>query len=173
MLVFDLDPGPGTDIRACAEVSLWLRDFLALQKLESFPKTSGSKGLQVYVPLNTPVTFVQTKSFARATAEVLTQQHPDQVLFRMEKRLRAGKVFIDWSQNDRHKTTVCVYSLRAKERPTVSMPVTWHELQKVSKNGPPERLSFESTEAVNRVKKLGDLFGPVLTLKQKLPPSSR
>ena len=169
MMVFDLDPGAGVDILGCAAVALWLREFLAERKLECFAKTSGSKGLQVYVPLNTPVTYMETKGFARATAETLTQQHPENVLFRMEKKLRKGKVFIDWSQNDRHKTTVCAYSLRAKERPTVSTPVTWEEIKKALKAGDPQCLSFESEDTLKRVSKSGDLFEPVLKLKQKLP----
>src|SRR5690606_8215417 len=124
MVVFDLDPGPPANIVQCAEVALWLRERLAGMKLNCFAKTSGSKGLQLYVPLNTPVTYEQTKSFARALAEELQTAQPERVVARVEKRLRAGKVFVDWSQNDRHKATVCVYSLRAKERPTVSTPVT-------------------------------------------------
>ena len=128
MMVFDLDPGPPADIVACCRVGLWLRDLFEQLGLESFAKTSGSKGLQVYVPLNDPVTYDDTKPFARAVAELLEKQHPKQIVSRMTKSLRGGKVLIDWSQNDEHKTTVCVYSLRAKERPTVSTPVTWDEV---------------------------------------------
>src|SRR4030095_4838872 len=169
MMVFDLDPGPGADILNCGRAALWVRDFFQQRKLLCFPKTSGSKGLQVYVPLNTPATFARTKMFARSLAERLTQQHPDEVLARMEKRLRSGKVFIDWSQNDRHKTTVCAYSLRAKERPTVSTPLRWDELEQAQRSGQPEQLVFDSDSVLKRVEKFGDLFGPVLTLKQKLP----
>jgi bifunctional non-homologous end joining protein LigD len=168
-MVFDLDPGEGVDILDCAEVGLSLRRFLADQKLECFPKTSGSKGLQIYVPLNTAVTFEQTKSYARRVAESLTEQQPGKVLFRMEKRLRKGKVFIDWSQNDDHKTTVCVYSLRALEHPTVSTPLQWKEVEKAFKGGTASGLVFEAEEVLKRVKKSGDLFAPVLTLKQRLP----
>jgi bifunctional non-homologous end joining protein LigD len=171
-LVFDLDPGEGRAILDCVEVGLSLRKLLAAQKLESFPKTSGSKGLQVYVPLNTPATFAQTKSYARWVAETLTRQHPDKVLFRMERRLRKGKVFIDWSQNDAHKTTVCVYSLRAKDHPTVSTPLSWKEAEKACKAGAASRLAFDAAEVLRRVKKEGDLFAPVLKLKQKLPKMS-
>jgi bifunctional non-homologous end joining protein LigD len=138
--------------------------------VESFAKTTGSKGLQVYVPLNNPrVTFDDTKTLARSLAEHLTREHPGDVVYDMKKALRKGKVLIDWSQNDDHKTTVCVYSLRAKERPTVSTPVTWQELEKARKSGDPEKLAFDSDTVLRRVQKLGDLFEPVLTLKQKLP----
>jgi bifunctional non-homologous end joining protein LigD len=159
----------GTDMGDCVEVALWLREFLAQQHLDCFPKSSGSKGLQVYVPLNTAVTFDDTRRFARRAAEMLTAKHPDQVLYRMEKRLRKGKVFIDWSQNDDHKTTVCVYSLRAKARPSVSTPLKWEEVEGAFKAKAPIRLSFESHEVLKRVEKWGDLFAPVLKLKQKLP----
>jgi len=169
VMVFDLDPGAEADVLTCAEAALWLREFLQNRKLECFPKTSGSKGLQLYVPLNTPVTFAQTKMFARASAEWLTQKHPDEVLARMEKRLRRGKVFIDWSQNDRHKTTVCAYSLRAMERPMVSTPLAWQELEQALSAGDSKLLSFEAHEVLERVDKRNDLFQPVLKLKQKLP----
>ena len=172
-MVFDLDPGAGAGIVECARVAIWLRDDLAKAKLSCFPKTSGSKGLQVYVPLNIPVTFDQTKAFARATAERLTAEHPEEVLYRMDKHLRANKVFIDWSQNDSHKTTICVYSLRAKERPTVSTPLKWTEVERALTDKNPTGLSFESADALARIEKLGDVFKPVLTLKQKLPPPDR
>ena len=169
MMVFDLDPGAPANILDCAEVALWLRDVFDHQKLQSFAKTTGSKGLQVYVPLNTPVTFGQTKGFARGLAELMTLQHPDKIVFKMEKRLRPGKVLIDWSQNDDHKTTVCVYSLRAKERPTVSTPLTWGEVEKALRSEDGERLVFDSEQALERVKRSGDLFDAVLKVKQKLP----
>ena len=137
--------------------------------VQSFAKTTGSKGLQLYVPLNTRVTFDKTKRLARSLAEQLTREHPKEVVYDMKKALRKGKVLIDWSQNDEHKTTVCVYSLRAKERPTVSTPVTWQELQKVSKSGNADQLVFESEAVLRRVQKLGDLFEGVLAIKQKLP----
>jgi len=165
-MVFDLDPGPETDIVDCCRVGLQLRDFFEHLNLKCFAKTSGSKGLQVYVPMNTRVTFEETKNFAREVALNFAAQHPDQIVWQMAKALRKGKVFIDWSQNDHHKTTVCVYSLRAKDRPTVSTPVKWAEVEKASAGG---KLSFEADDVVARVKKYGDLFEPVLTLKQKLP----
>src|SRR5205085_1856802 len=158
MMVFDLDPGLPADILNCAEVALWLRDFFEQRKLKCFPKTSGSKGLQIYVPLNTPVTFEQTKHYARSLAELLTAEHPDRVVSRMEKQLRKGKVFIDWSQNDAHKTTVCVYSLRATERPTVSTPVTWQEIEKTSRSRKTDDLRFETEAALKRAEQFGDLF---------------
>ena len=169
VMVFDLDPGPPAQVLDCAEVALWLRDFFAKKKLQCFCKTSGSKGLQVYVPLNTPVSFEQTKSYARSLAELLTREHPERVVFRMEKQLRKGKVLIDWSQNDSHKTTVAVYSLRAREHPTVSTPVTWEETQKAQRAQEPDRLQFEAEEVLRRVEEFGDLFAAVLKLKQKLP----
>ncbi|HEV2114216.1 MAG TPA: non-homologous end-joining DNA ligase, partial [Terriglobales bacterium] len=130
MMVFDLDPGEPADMVQCCQVALWLRPILEKLKLESFAKTSGSKGLQVYVPLNTPVTYDDTKPLAHALAQLLEREHPELVVSDMKKSVRASKVFVDWSQNDEHKTTICVYSLRAKSRPTVSTPVTWEEVQR-------------------------------------------
>jgi bifunctional non-homologous end joining protein LigD len=169
MVVFDLDPGPPADIVQCCQVGMWLRELFDRMGLESFPKTSGSKGLQVYVPLNTPTSYDQTKPFANALARLLEDQHPKEVVSDMKKSLRTGKVFVDWSQNDDHKTTICVYSLRAKERPTVSTPVTWEEVEKCLARKDPKLLVFEASQVVERVAKLGDLFEPVLKLKQKLP----
>ena len=171
VLVFDLDPGPGVDVLDCAEVALWLREFLLKRRLESFPKTSGSKGLQVYAPLNTPATFEQTKAFARHVADQLTLAHPKRVIQRMEKRLRTDRIFIDWSQNDSHKTTICVYSLRAMERPTVSTPLTWDEVSNAASRTSGFRPSFETEQVLQRIETMGDLFEPVLKMKQKLPPS--
>jgi len=168
MMVFDLDPGEPANILQCAEVAFWLREKLNDLKLESFPKTSGSKGLQIYVPLNTRVTYDETKSLAHNLGQQLEQEHPDLVVSRMEKRLRAGKVFVDWSQNDEHKTTVCAYSLRAKEQPYVSTPVEWNEVKQALQKKDPGRLSFLAGEVLDRVKKHGDLFEAVLKLKQKL-----
>ena len=169
MMVFDLDPGPPANIVQCCEVGIWLRDLLAELGLKSFPKTSGSKGLQVYVPLNTPATFDQTKDLARAIARHLEHKHSKLVLSEMSRALRKGKVFVDWSQNDEHKTTINVYSLRAKELPTVSTPVTWKEVENALKKEDARLLAFVSDEVLKRVKKSGDLFEPVNTLKQKLP----
>jgi bifunctional non-homologous end joining protein LigD len=169
MMVFDLDPGPPADIVQCCQVGLWLRDLLSEMKLKSFPKTSGSKGLQVYVPLNTPVTFDQTKDLSLALAQHLEREHPDLVLSKMAKALRKGKVFVDWSQNDEHKTTICVYSLRAREEPTVSTPVRWTEVENCLKKKKAELLRFRSDQVLVRAEKLGDLFEPVEKLKQKLP----
>lgn len=169
MMVFDLDPGSPADIIDCARVGLWLREKLDELNLKSLPKTSGSKGLQIYVPLNTPVTYDQTKALSHHLAEELEQAHPEQVISKMGKSLRTGKVFVDWSQNDRHKTTVCAYSLRAKERPTVSTPVTWDEVKNALKKKDSARLNFISNAVLERVERHGDLFEPVLKLKQKLP----
>jgi bifunctional non-homologous end joining protein LigD len=169
MMVFDLDPGPPADIVQCCQVGVWLRQLLAGMKLKSFPKTSGSKGLQVYVPLNTAVTFDQTKDLALALAQLLEREHRNLVVSKMAKALRTGKVFVDWSQNDEHKTTVCVYSLRAKDEPTVSTPVTWDEVELCLKKKKADLLKFKSDQVLARVDKLGDLFAPVEELKQKLP----
>jgi bifunctional non-homologous end joining protein LigD len=169
MLVFDLDPGAPAGILQSAQVALRLKAKLEAFSLKSFPKTSGSKGLQIYVPLNTSATYEATKALAHGWAQELERENPELVVSRMEKRLRTGKVFVDWSQNDRHKTTVCVYSLRAKERPTVSAPLAWEEVQAALKKDQAQLLSFEAAEVLARVEKLGDLFSPVLKLKQKLP----
>jgi bifunctional non-homologous end joining protein LigD len=171
MLVFDLDPGPPATVVECGRVALWLRDVLDDLGLQSFPKTSGSKGLQIYLPLNMPVTYDETKPFAHAMARLLEQQHPKDVLSVMTKELRTGKVFIDWSQNDDSKTTICVYSLRARPRPTVSTPVTWDEVQAVVETGNPDDLVFEAGAVLARVEAQGDLFAPMCELEQSLPPA--
>jgi bifunctional non-homologous end joining protein LigD len=170
MLVFDLDPGPPATAVECGRVALWLREELDGMGLQAFPKTSGSKGLQIYVPLNTPVTYADTKPFAHAMAKRLEEQHPADVLSVMTKDLRKGKVFIDWSQNDDSKTTVCVYSLRARPRPTVSTPVTWAEVEGVVASGDPDDLVFEADDVLGRVAADGDLFAPLCELQQVLPP---
>lgn len=169
MLVFDLDPGAPADIVQCAQTALWLRDVLAELELKSFVKTSGSKGMQLYAPLNTPTTYERTKPFAHAIAQLLEQRHPRHVVSNMKKALRTGKVLIDWSQNDAHKTTVCVYSLRAKAQPSVSTPLSWDEVEAVwhAKSG--AEVEFVAEGVLARVARVGDLFAPVLTLKQKLP----
>jgi len=166
-VAFDLDPGAPANIVTCCKVGLELKKLFDEQKLESFPKTSGSKGLQIYVPLNSPTTYKKTKAFSHAVAEELEKKLPQLVVSKMQKALRTGKVLVDWSQNDHHKTTVCVYSLRAKDRPTVSTPVTWDEVVKAAKTN--SILSFETNDVLKRVEKHGDIFAPVLTLKQKLP----
>ncbi|HET9418444.1 MAG TPA: non-homologous end-joining DNA ligase [Chthoniobacterales bacterium] len=169
MMVFDLDPGPPADMVQCCQVGLWLRDLLGEMKLKSWAKTSGSKGLQVYVPLNTSVTYDDTKGRARSLAEHLEREHFDLVVSKMLKSLRSGKVLVDWSQNDEHKTTVCVYSLRAKDEPTVSTPVTWDEVESCLKKKKAALLKFRSDQVLARVEKIGDIFAPIEKLKQKLP----
>jgi bifunctional non-homologous end joining protein LigD len=168
-MVFDLDPGPPADILDSIRIGLLMRDMLSRVGLQSFAKTSGSKGLHLWVPLNTPVTFDQTKQFAHAIALLMEREHPTEVLSMMSKTQRKGKVFIDWSQNDNHKTTACVYTLRAKAQPTASTPVTWDELEAALKKKDPGRVTFTSDQTLKRVEKLGDLFAPILKLKQKLP----
>jgi bifunctional non-homologous end joining protein LigD len=167
MVAFDLDPGPPATIVECCRVALLLRDMFERLGLSCFPKTSGSKGMQVYLPLNTPVTYDETTPFARAVAELLEQEHGDLVVSQQGKELRKGKVLVDWSQNVDFKTTVCVYSLRARERPTASAPITWDEVEKACE---PEDLRFESGEVLERVERHGDLYAPVLELEQRLPP---
>lgn len=169
MMVFDLDPGPPADIVLCCQVGLWLRDIFEHFGLKSFPKTSGSKGLQIYVPLNTPTDYDATKSLAHGLARLLETEHRNLVVSDMKKQLRVGKVLVDWSQNDEHKTTIGVYSLRARENPTVSTPVTWEEVEKCLAKKDPKLLVFKSDDVLARVEKMGDLFEPVLKLKQKLP----
>jgi bifunctional non-homologous end joining protein LigD len=169
MIVFDLDPGPPANIVQCAQVGLWVREIFEHFGLKSFAKTSGSKGMQIYVPLNTPVTYNETKSFANALARLLETEHRDLVVSDMKKAVRTNKVFVDWSQNDEHKTTISVYSLRARERPTVSTPVTWEEVERLWKKNDAQMLVFEAPQVLERVEKMGDLFGSVQTMKQKLP----
>ena len=167
MIAFDLDPGPPATIVECARVALELRRAFAFWGLEAFPKTSGSKGMQVYLPLNVPVTYEDTRTFSRGLAQLLERRDPEHVVSDMSKAKRTGKVFVDWSQNDRHKTTVNVYSLRAMERPTVSTPLAWDEVEEMAASG--VGLSFTSDEVLERVRSHGDLFAPVQTLEQELP----
>ena len=169
MIVFDLDPGPPANIVQCCQVGLWVRDIFEHFGLRSFAKTSGSKGLQIYIPLNTKTSYNQTKPFAHAIARLLEQEHPDLVVSDMKKAVRTNKVFVDWSQNDQHKTTISVYSLRAREKPTVSTPVRWEEVEQALKKKDADLLVFEAKDVLARVKKMGDLFEPVQKLKQKLP----
>jgi len=173
LMVFDLDPGAPANIVQCCQVGLWLRDLLGRMKLKSFAKTSGSKGLQVYVPLNTAVTYDETKKLALTLAQYLEHEHADLVTSNMSKAVRKSKVFVDWSQNDEHKTTICVYSLRAREEPTVSTPVTWEEVANCLKKKKVDLLKFRCDEVLTRVEKLGDLFESVEQLKQKLPKKAQ
>ena len=171
-LVFDLDPGEPASIVECCRVGLWIRDALKRVGLRSFAKSSGSKGLQLYCPLNSPpnsnVTYDDTKPFAHELARALEQQHPELVVSDMKKALREGKVLVDWSQNDVHKTTVCVYSLRARPQPTVSTPVSWEEVERCLRSGNAAALAFTAAQVLERVEQHGDLFAPVLTLRQQL-----
>jgi bifunctional non-homologous end joining protein LigD len=169
-LVFDLDPGEPAGLLECCRVAVLLGGMFEGLGLTSYPKTSGSKGLQVYLPLNDEAaTYERTKPFARAVAELLEQAEPELVVSRMTKLRRTGRVLIDWSQNDARKTTVCVYSLRALARPTASTPLEWQELRDALAGGDAGRLSFEAAEVLERVGRLGDLFAPVLSLRQQLP----
>ncbi|MGH2951773.1 MAG: non-homologous end-joining DNA ligase, partial [Solirubrobacterales bacterium] len=152
-----------------AKVGLIVRGLFADLGLESFPKTSGSKGLQVYVPLNRKITYEQTKPHARAVAQALERSEPELVVSKQKKELRKGKVLVDWSQNDRAKTTVAAYSLRCRPRPWVSTPLGWEEVEELAEDGDPESVRFEVADVLARVEEHGDLFAPVLELKQKLP----
>jgi bifunctional non-homologous end joining protein LigD len=169
MVVFDLDPGAPADLHECCVVGLRLKDLFDSHGLRSFAKVSGSKGLQVYVPLNTPTTYDVTTPFAKDVATLMEKDDPSLVVSKQKKELRVGKVLVDWSQNVDSKTTVCVYSLRAKDRPTVSMPVTWDEVAGCASTDDKAAITFEAEDALKRVDEVGDLFAPVLTLKQKLP----
>ncbi len=167
-LAFDLDPGPPATIVECFGVALLLRKMFDALGLTCFAKSSGSKGLQLYVPLNSKVTYDRTKAFARTAAEVLEAKVPELIVSRMSKSLRHGKVFIDWSQNDDKKTTATVYTLRAKPTPTVSTPLLWKEIELAFRRK--KTLSFTTEQVLRRVAKHGDLFAPVLTMQQTLPP---
>src|SRR3954471_18353743 len=169
MLVFDLDPGAPADIIQCCQVAMWVKEIFERMGLQCFPKTSGSKGLQVYIPLNTAVTYEDTKPFAHEMARLLERAVPELIVSDMKKALRVGKILVDWSQNDQYKTTVCVYSLRAKDKPTASTPVTRDEVARCLKKKDPTLLVFESSKVIERANDKGDLFEPVLKLKQKLP----
>jgi bifunctional non-homologous end joining protein LigD len=169
VLAFDLDPGPPADVVDCCRVAIRLRDLFGHFGVECFPKTSGSKGLQVYVPLNDRDSYDRTKPFAKAIAQLLEKQTPDLVVSKMKKVERRGKVFVDWSQNHQRKTTIAVYSLRARERPTASTPVTWEEVEAAAGAGDGSGLVFEASEVLDRIERHGDLFAPVLELKQALP----
>jgi bifunctional non-homologous end joining protein LigD len=168
-MVFDLDPGAPADVLDCAQVAVWLRGMFEQLGLNCYPKTSGSKGMQLYVPLNSDATYEQTKPFAKAVAETLERKFPERVVSQMSKAKRPGKILIDWSQNDRHKTTVCVYSLRAKERPTVSTPLEWDEVEAALEAGDAEALVFDHAAVLERVAAKGDLFAPLLSEEQELP----
>ena len=170
VIAFDLDPGDGAGIVECCEVALHVHDLFDEFGLASYAKTSGSKGIQVYVPLNDPtVTYDQTKPFSKAVAELLTKKYPKLVVAKQLKELRRDKVLVDWSQNDDHKTTVCAYSLRAKSHPTVSTPLEWREVEEAFEAGDQDALRFLHSDVIERVAAMGDLFEPVLTKKQKLP----
>jgi bifunctional non-homologous end joining protein LigD len=168
-LAFDLDPGAPATIVECARVGLRLRELFGDLGVECFPKASGSKGLQVYVPLNSDVTYAVAKPYAQAVAQLLERQRPDEITSKMTKKLRKGKVFVDWSQNTESKTTVAVYSLRARDRPTVSAPLDWDEVERIAEDEDPELAIFEAGELLERVEDRGDLFAPVLERQQELP----
>lgn len=168
-MVFDFDPGPDQTIRDCAKTALLFRDMLEQVKLRCFAKTSGGKGIHLAVPFNTKVTYDQTKSFAQSLATLLEREHPDRYTANMSKAKRGGRIFIDWSQNSIHKTTAGAYSLRAKETPRVSMPLTWDEVESLSRSRKKDPIDMSPKAVLKRVEKHGDLFEEVLTLKQRMP----
>ena len=169
-MVFDLDPGPPADIVDCCEVGLRLHEMFTRNGMQVLAKTSGSKGLQLYVPLNTPVDYQPTKDVSKGIAEHFEREWPEKVVSRQQKEMRRGKILIDWSQNDQYKTTINVYSLRAREHPTVSTPVSWDEVRECFKKRDAGLLRFEYDETLARVEEMGDLFEPVLRLEQELAP---
>ncbi len=168
-MVFDLDPGSGAEMADCAQVAIWIRGMLEQLGLRSHPKTSGSGGLQLYVPLNSATTYAQTKPFAKAVAKTLESKFPERVVSKNAKRQRSGRVLIDWSRNDRDETTVCAYSLLAGERPTVSTPLEWEEVEAALSDGDSDRLGFDPAAVLTRIEEKGDLFAPVLSEQQRLP----
>ena len=168
-VVFDLDPGPPADVITCAKVAFTLRSALERLGMQAWPKTSGSKGLQVYAPLNSGAGYSRVKPFAQALAQLLERDHPDLVVSVMDKSVRKNKVMIDWSQNTASKTTVSVYSVRALDRPSVSTPVTWDELDAALSAGDAAALRFEPEQVLERVEELGDLHAAVLEMQQDLP----
>jgi bifunctional non-homologous end joining protein LigD len=171
VIAFDLDPGEPATIVECAEVALELRMVFEHLGMEAFPKTSGSKGMQVYVPLNTAADYARTRPFSHGLAQLLERRRPELVVSEMAKVKRHGKVFVDWSQNADFKTTVCVYSLRARPEPTVSTPLSWDEVEDVTVSRDPDDLVFTAPEVLERVASRGDLFAPVVELRQELPDS--
>jgi len=169
-LVFDLDPGPPADVVDCSRVALRLRELLTQLELECFVKTSGSKGMQLYVPLNSKTSYEETRPFGQALDQIVANQDPENILAKMGKKTdRSGKVLIDWYQNNERKTTISVYSLRARERPTCSTPITWDEVEQAAESGKGDHLVFETDDVLKRLDEHGDLFAPVLELEQKLP----
>jgi len=166
LLVFDLDPGPPATIVQCCEVAQHVRDVLDADGLSGYPKTSGSKGLQLYVPLDAKRPWEDVHAYARELAQRLEKEHPELVVWNMKKELRTGKVLVDWSQNNSAKTTIAVYSLRARPTPTVSTPVTWDEVEACADPGD---LRFTSADVLTRVADVGDLFAPCLEGGQSLP----
>ena len=169
MMVFDLDPGAPAGLVECCRIALVLKAMLDSAGLAGFAKTSGSKGMQIFVPLHTATNYEDTKAFAHAFARILEEERPDETISKPSREARRGKVFVDWSQNDRHKTTVSVYSLRARPRPTVSTPVTWDEVAGAAAAGDQEMLVFEHNQTLERIEAHGDLFEPVLSTRQRLP----
>src|ERR1044071_7606216 len=170
MIAFDLDPGEPAGLLECCRIATVLQGMFEHLGLASVVKTSGSKGMQVYLPLNVPgTTYDYTKAFSKAVAELLEAEAPDLVVSRQTKTLRKGKILVDWSQNDVNKTTVSVYSPRGRDRPTVSTPLTWDEVREAVDQGNADGLVFDMEDVVARVRELGDLFADALTVAQELP----
>ena len=166
MVVFDLDPGAPAGMTECAEVALGLKSVFDQVDLQAFPKTSGSRGLHLYVPVHGPLTHDDAADFALAVARLMDTLMPGRTLTTMAKVERKGKIFIDWSQNAFPKTTIAAYSLRARSRPTVSTPVSWDEVEQAAGGAD---LCFTHDVVLHRVEQNGDLFEPTTTLRQQLP----
>lgn len=168
-LVFDLDPGAPAGLVACCRVAILTRDLLASDGLTPYPKTSGRKGIQLYVPLRPTPSWESVHAYAREVARRLERDRPDLVVSRMAKDARRGKVLVDWSQNHQAKTTVAPYSLRAAGEPSVSTPLTWDEVQTCRSRGQPDLIRFRAGDVLDRVQRYGDLFSEVLAARRTLP----
>jgi bifunctional non-homologous end joining protein LigD len=168
-LVFDLDPGPPAGLLHCARTALALRDLLTELGLDSLVKTSGSLGLHVYVPLGSPHDGEEAKAFAKVVSRALAESRPDEVVFDVQKSRRAGKVYVDWLQNDPTRQTVAPYSLRGLPWPTVALPVTWQEVEEAVAAEDGGRLVFLHSDVAERIERLGDLFAPLHEIEQRLP----
>jgi bifunctional non-homologous end joining protein LigD len=169
MMIFDLDPGEGTDVIGPARVALRLREMLRDLGLETVVESSGSKGVHVHVPLNTPVSYEETAPFAQAVAQLLEKEDPERVVSRVTRSLRRGKVLVDWSHNTAHKSTVSAFSLRAREHPTVATPLIWDEVAEAAERGDAARLRFESGRVLEEIEQRAELVRPLLELEQRLP----
>ncbi|MEV0153032.1 non-homologous end-joining DNA ligase [Micromonospora sp. NPDC050686] len=169
MMVVDLDPGAPAALRQCCEVALLMRDRLADDGIDSYPKTSGKKGMQLCCPIAGTQDADDVSAYAKRIAQELEKEHPRLIVSKMAKNLRPGKVFIDWSQNNAAKTTVAPYSLRAQAVPSVSTPLTWDEVAAGAAGKRPATRPYTAGEVLKRVEKDGDLLAPLLDGGPELP----